>query len=163
MNSIVMYSVSLLQSILPTTAALLTIMISAVNLVNTYREKYRTAAHTADAQHQAQLSANAIGQWGARLPYFLWHLLRSDWARSPLSWPPSWLGPRLWAQHRAGHRRRNLSIHMNTYREKYRTAAHTADAQHQAQLSANGYVQRVLTTKHITNDRCATHNNDICS
>ena len=35
MNSIVMYSVSLLQSILPTTAALLTVMISAVNLVIT--------------------------------------------------------------------------------------------------------------------------------
>lgn len=35
MNSIVMYSVSLLQSILPTTAALLTVMISAINLVMT--------------------------------------------------------------------------------------------------------------------------------
>ncbi|KAJ5790126.1 uncharacterized protein N7518_007137 [Penicillium psychrosexuale] len=35
MNSIVMYSVSLLQSILPTTAALLTVIISAVNLVIT--------------------------------------------------------------------------------------------------------------------------------
>jgi sugar porter (SP) family MFS transporter len=35
MNSIVMYSVSLLQSILPTTAALLTVMISAINLVIT--------------------------------------------------------------------------------------------------------------------------------
>ncbi|CAG7962951.1 unnamed protein product [Penicillium olsonii] len=35
MNSIVMYSVSLLQSILPTTAALLTVMISVLNLVVT--------------------------------------------------------------------------------------------------------------------------------
>ncbi|CAI7662837.1 unnamed protein product [Penicillium bialowiezense] len=35
MNSIVMYSVSLLQSILPTTAALLTVMISVINLVIT--------------------------------------------------------------------------------------------------------------------------------
>jgi sugar porter (SP) family MFS transporter len=35
MNSIVMYSVSLLQSILPTTAALLTVIISAINLVIT--------------------------------------------------------------------------------------------------------------------------------
>ncbi|KAJ5950180.1 General substrate transporter [Penicillium vulpinum] len=35
MNSIVMYSVSLLQSILPTTAALLTVMISIINLVVT--------------------------------------------------------------------------------------------------------------------------------
>jgi MFS family permease len=35
MNSIVMYSVSLLQSILPTTAALLTVMISAINLLIT--------------------------------------------------------------------------------------------------------------------------------
>lgn len=34
-NSIVMYSVSLLQSILPTAAALLTVMISAINLVIT--------------------------------------------------------------------------------------------------------------------------------
>jgi MFS family permease len=34
-NSIVMYSVSLLQSILPTTAALLTVFISAINLVMT--------------------------------------------------------------------------------------------------------------------------------
>lgn len=34
-NSIVMYSVSLLQSILPTTATLLTVMISAINLVVT--------------------------------------------------------------------------------------------------------------------------------
>lgn len=34
-NSIIMYSVSLLQSILPTTAALLTVMISALNLVIT--------------------------------------------------------------------------------------------------------------------------------
>ncbi|KAF3390402.1 putative metabolite transport protein [Penicillium rolfsii] len=34
-NSIIMYSVSLLQSILPTTAALLTVMISAINLVMT--------------------------------------------------------------------------------------------------------------------------------
>lgn len=34
-NSIVMYSVSLLQSILPTTAALLTILISAINLIMT--------------------------------------------------------------------------------------------------------------------------------
>ncbi|ODM14841.1 hypothetical protein SI65_09835 [Aspergillus cristatus] len=34
-NSIVMYSVSLLQTILPTTAALLTVMISAINLVIT--------------------------------------------------------------------------------------------------------------------------------
>ncbi|KAJ5815843.1 General substrate transporter [Penicillium robsamsonii] len=35
MNSIVMYSVSLLQKILPTTAALLTVIISAINLVIT--------------------------------------------------------------------------------------------------------------------------------
>jgi sugar porter (SP) family MFS transporter len=35
MNSIVMYSVSLLQTILPTTAALLTVMISAINLLIT--------------------------------------------------------------------------------------------------------------------------------
>jgi sugar porter (SP) family MFS transporter len=35
MNSIVMYSVSLLQSILPTTAALLSVIISAINLVIT--------------------------------------------------------------------------------------------------------------------------------
>ncbi|KAJ5749323.1 uncharacterized protein N7511_011019 [Penicillium nucicola] len=35
MNSIVMYSVSLLQSILPTTAALLTVMISVINLLIT--------------------------------------------------------------------------------------------------------------------------------
>lgn len=34
-NSIIMYSVSLLQSILPTTAALLTVLISAINLVMT--------------------------------------------------------------------------------------------------------------------------------
>ncbi|CEJ57428.1 Putative Permease of the major facilitator superfamily [Penicillium brasilianum] len=34
-NSIIMYSVSLLQSILPTTAALLTVIISAINLVMT--------------------------------------------------------------------------------------------------------------------------------
>lgn len=34
-NSIIMYSVSLLQSILPTTAALLTVMISALNLIVT--------------------------------------------------------------------------------------------------------------------------------
>ncbi|KAJ5111550.1 hypothetical protein N7532_002085 [Penicillium argentinense] len=34
-NSIIMYSVSLLQSILPTTAALLTILISAINLIMT--------------------------------------------------------------------------------------------------------------------------------
>ena len=34
-NSIVMYSVSLLQTILPTTAALLTVMISAINLIIT--------------------------------------------------------------------------------------------------------------------------------
>jgi hypothetical protein len=45
MNSIVMYSVSLLQTILPTTAALLTVMISAINLLITWRAlHYRTAS-----------------------------------------------------------------------------------------------------------------------